>query len=111
VRAARFIVIAALAAGGCAHASWADDPSAEPPKVCPASQPRPRVGGEAWPEDAFARSQALYCDGLHAPAAALLAQLAIGTPEAARALRWLVYMHRRFPGWEWIADVVVRADY
>lgn len=105
------MVIAALAASGCAHAPWADDPSAEPPKVCPAIQPRPPVGGEPWAEAAVARSQVLYCEGLYASAAALLAEQAIGTPEAARALRWLVYIHRRFPGWEWIENVVVQADW
>jgi len=46
---------------GCAHIPWANDPSAEPPKVCGAKAPAPYA-------------QSLYCRGLYAAAAASFAE-------------------------------------
>jgi len=89
---------------GCAHIPWANDPSAEPPKVCGAKAPAPYA-------------QSLYCRGLYAAAAASFAEDLSGeNPHATAAdrvtaLRWLVYIHRRFPGWDWIVDVVGQTDW
>jgi hypothetical protein len=96
---------------GCAHVPWADDPSAEPPKVCAAARPGPNRAREQEPGTPVARAQTFYCRGLYAPAATLLTQEVIERqdatpPERAAALRWLVYIHRRFPGWEWIVNVI-----
>ncbi|HXU06419.1 MAG TPA: hypothetical protein VN903_35930 [Polyangia bacterium] len=93
----------ALVASGCAHVPWANDPSAEPPKVCAAKTPAPYA-------------QSLYCRGLYAAAAASFAEDLVENPRATpgdrvTALRWLVYVHRRFPGWDWIVDVVGQTDW
>ncbi len=94
----------ALLTCGCAHVPWANDPSAEPPKVCGAKAPAPYA-------------QSLYCRGLYAAAASSFAEDLSGeNPHATAAdrvtaLRWLVYIHRRFPGWDWIVDVVGQTDW
>jgi len=94
----------ALLTCGCAHVPWANDPSAEPPKVCGAKAPAPYA-------------QSLYCRGLYAAAASSFAEKLSGeNPHATAAdqvtaLRWLVYIHRRFPGWDWIVDVVGQTDW
>jgi len=120
--------IASLA-HGCAHVPWADDPSAEPSRVCSGIQSRAVHGRAPEPESAVGRAQELYCLRLYAPAAAVLTEQVLGKQEAAAtgadgtaspdpaplaadralALRWLVYIHRRFPGWERIVDVVGEA--
>jgi len=94
----------ALLTCGCAHVPWASDPSAEPPKVCGAKAPAPYA-------------QSLYCRRLYAAAASSFAEDLSGeNPHATAAdrvtaLRWLVYIHRRFPGWDWIVDVVGQTDW
>ena len=99
---------------GCAHAPWVGDPSAEPPRICAAIQPPPGHGGGRPPNEPVACAQTFYCRGLYVPAATLLTEAVIEKPDApatdrATALRWLVYIHRRFPGWEWIGSVVGQA--
>jgi len=94
----------ALLVCGCAHIPWANDPSAEPPKVCAAQTPAPYA-------------ESLYCRGLYGAAAASFAENLSGeNPHATRAdrvtaLRWLVYIYRRFPGWDWIVDVIGQTDW
>jgi tetratricopeptide (TPR) repeat protein len=101
----------ALLAAGCAHIPWADDPSAEPPKVCADLSVR-SVPPQA--ETLVLSGQAQYCQGLYAPAAATFAEVIEKEDSApadrAAALRWLVFTHRRFPGWEWIVNTVGQAD-
>jgi len=107
-------VSVAWLACGCAHAPWVGDPSSEPPKVCAAIQPRSSRGWGPGPDAPVARAQSFYCRSLYVPAATLLTEEVIDKPDApaadrATALRWLVYIHRRFPGWDWIATVVGQA--
>ena len=136
---------AALLAGGCAHAVWANDPSVEAAKVCAGMDARgaiardePQEIDEGPDEDSetpapplpLARIQGLYCLGLYAPLLSQLTDLAIPKPPLTAALlpptepkpltadrlpvlRWIVYIHRRFPGWDRITGVVgkvARAD-
>jgi tetratricopeptide (TPR) repeat protein len=94
----------ALLVCGCAQIPWANDPSAEPPKLCAAKTPAPYA-------------ESLYCRGLYGAAAASFAEDLSGenphaTPaDRVTALRWLVYIYRRFPGWDWIVDVVGQTDW
>jgi tetratricopeptide (TPR) repeat protein len=122
------VVVLGAIAGGCAHGRAAE-PTSAAARACAGIAPLSVLAGAS--ETAVARGQALYCLGLYEPALSVLIDQAIRQPvdaavddevasppapvssEAAPltadrlpALRWLVYVHRRFPGWDRI-DVAV----
>src|SRR6185295_9539469 len=125
---------AAVALAGCAHGSGAsrDEPTLAAEQACGGFNALAVFDQEPLPENALARGQSFYCLGLYAASVTVLTDHAIGKPvsvaldEAIKspetppladdrvpALRWLVYVHRRFPGWERINDAVgevARAD-
>jgi tetratricopeptide (TPR) repeat protein len=134
-RSRRGALAAAVAAfAGCAHGTGSrpDEPTPEAGKACAGIAPLSVLSKEPQSENALARGQALYCLGLYAASLTVLTEEAIGKPvsvaiddaiklpeppaladDRAPALRWLVYIHRRFPGWERINDTVgelTRAD-
>lgn len=132
-RAATFAVSAAALAG-CAHGSGSrrDEPTPAAEKACAGFNALAVFDQEPLPENALARGQSFYCLGLYAASVTVLTDHAIGKPVAVAlaeaiaspetppladdrlpALRWLVYIHRRFPAWERINDAVgdvARAD-
>jgi len=125
---------AAVALAGCAHGSGAsrDEPTLAAEQACAGFNALAVFDQEPLPENALVRGQSFYCLGLYAGSVTVLTDHAIGKPvsvaldEAIKssetppladdrvpALRWLVYVHRRFPGWERINDAVgevARAD-
>jgi tetratricopeptide (TPR) repeat protein len=120
------LVIAALdgaPVGGCAHGRTGSyEPTPAAAQACAGVVPLSVLVGPAVPETAVARGKALYCLALYEPALSVLADEAIRRPvggaideavawpaspeppplaaDRLPALRWLVYLHRRFPGWE-----------
>jgi hypothetical protein len=135
IRAATFAAVAvAVALAGCAHGSGSlrDQPTPAGEKACAGFDALAVFNQEPVPENALARGQSFYCLGLYVASVTVLTDHAIGKPVAVAlaeaiaspetppladdrlpALRWLVYIHRRFPGWERINDAVgevARAD-
>jgi tetratricopeptide (TPR) repeat protein len=107
---AQLVTVATLAGLGCAHAAWRDDPSAEPRRVCAASDTRSEP-----PSVNVASARKNYCLGLYAPAVVelsdeVLIEQETGKRDIPGALRWLVYISRRFPRWDHISDVVGQAE-
>jgi tetratricopeptide (TPR) repeat protein len=122
------------AVAGCAHGrgGWRDEPSAEAGKACAGIAPLAVLTQEQTHENALARGQAFYCVGLFEMAVPVLTEQAIGFPvsiaidhaiaspappalaaDRLPALRWLVYIDRRFPGWGRVMEAVgevARAD-
>jgi tetratricopeptide (TPR) repeat protein len=107
----------------CAHGPpRVDDPSPAAAQACAGVAPMSVLAGGSGPETAVTRGQALYCLALYEPALSVLTDQAIGKPapdppplaaDRLPALRWLVYIHRRFPGWERInaaIGMVARTD-
>ena len=121
------LVVAALGGalvGGCAHGRTGSyEPTPAATQACAGVVPLSVLVGPPVPETAVARGQALYCLALYEPALSVLADEAIrrraeadaideamaspaspGPPPLAAdrlpALRWIVYLHRRFPGWQ-----------
>ena len=126
---------AAVTFVGCAHGNGASryaEPTPEAAKACAGIAPLAVLASAPVPEAAVARGQAFYCLGFYEVAVPELTDKAIGkpvsvaigeaiaspeppplAPDRLSALRWLVYIHRRFPGWDRIIDAVgevARAD-
>ena len=120
------------ASGASAPSPRADDPSPDAAKACAGLDPFAlgpfditADGQKPPPDHTVARAKAFYCLGLYAVAVDLFKE-AIGSTSVewairdasasgeppplpdhrAPALRWLVYVHRRFPGWERIGGAV-----
>jgi len=122
------------AVGGCAHGRGAsrEEPTAAAATACAGIAPLAVLRQEQTHENALARGQAFYCTGLFEMAVSALTEQAIGfpvsvaidhaiaspeppalAPDRLPALRWLVYIHRRFPGWDRVIEAVggvARAD-